>query len=190
MLDRTIAPAIQTIDRFDFAWPKTYQLKEGVPLFVLGLGNQPIIKLELVFDAGSWYEPHNGVAYFTAKMLQEGTQYKSAQAIAQYIDRYGASLQVQVQPDTCTFTLITLSNHLTPMVALLAELLLELERHGVGRSPHETLGDVVRMSRNAELSPELVAQVEHYAGAYNAHRFGEAPVPDPSSLLEALRARD
>ena len=124
MLDRTIAPAIQTIDRFDFAWPKTYQLKEGVPLFVLGLGNQPIIKLELVCDAGSWYEPHNGVAYFTAKMLQEGTQYKSAQAIAQYIDRYGASLQVQVQPDTCTFTLITLSKHLTPMVALLAELLL------------------------------------------------------------------
>jgi len=124
MLDRTIPPPSKTIDYLRFSWPKAYQLKEGLPLFVLNAGNQPIIKLELVCDAGSWYEPHNGVAYFTAKMLQEGTQQKSAQDIAHYIDQYGASIQVQVQPDTCTFTLITLSKHLVPMLALLVELLL------------------------------------------------------------------
>ncbi|HAN49763.1 MAG TPA: hypothetical protein DCQ08_01945 [Amoebophilaceae bacterium] len=124
MFDRTIPPPSKTIDYLRFSWPKAYQLKEGLPLFVLNAGNQPIIKLELVCDAGSWYEPHNGVAYFTAKMLQEGTQQKSAQDIAHYIDQYGASIQVQVQPDTCTFTLITLSKHLVPMLALLVELLL------------------------------------------------------------------
>ena len=124
MLDRTIPPSAKTIDQLRFSWPKAYQLKEGIPLFVLNAGNQPIIKLELVCDAGSWYEPHNGVAYFTAKMLQEGTQHKSAQDIAHYIDQYGASIQVQVQPDACIFTLITLSKHLVPMLALLAELLL------------------------------------------------------------------
>jgi zinc protease len=124
MLNRTLPPPAKTIDHLRFSWPKAYQLREGLPLFVLNAGNQPIIKLELVCDAGSWYEPHNGVAYFTAKMLQEGTQHKSAQDIANYIDQYGASVYVQVQPDTCTFTLITLSKHLVPMLALLAELLL------------------------------------------------------------------
>lgn len=124
MLDRTIPPSAKMIEHLRFFWPKAHQLKEGLPLFVLNSGKQPIIKLELVCDAGSWYEPHNGVAYFTTKMLQEGTQHKSAQDIAHYIDQYGASIQVQVQPDICIFTLITLSKHLVPMLALLAELLL------------------------------------------------------------------
>jgi zinc protease len=124
MLNRTLPPPAKTTDYPHFSWPKAYPLIEGIPLFVLNAGNQPIIKLELVCDAGSAYEPHNGVAYFTAKMLQEGTQHKSAQDIANYIDQYGASIYVQVQPDTCTFTLITLSKHLVPMLALLEELLL------------------------------------------------------------------
>jgi zinc protease len=124
MLDRTVPPPFRTVDPPSFSWPKTYQFKEGLPLFVLNAGHQPIIKLELVCDAGSWYEPHNGVAYFTAKMLQEGTQHKSARDIARYIDQYGASFHIQVRPDTCTFTLTTLSRHLVPMLALLAELLL------------------------------------------------------------------
>jgi predicted Zn-dependent peptidase len=124
MLDRTVPPPFRTVDKINFSWPKAYPFKEGLPLFVLNEGNQPIIKIELICDAGSWYEPHNGVAYFTAKMLQEGTQYKSAQDIAHYIDQYGASFHVQVQPDTCTLTLVTLSKHLVPMLVLLAELLL------------------------------------------------------------------
>ena len=123
MLNRTIPPPSRTIDRFHFSWPQAYPLKENLPLFVLSTGSQPIIKLELICDAGLWHEPHNGVAQFTAKMLQEGTQHRSAQDIAHYIDQYGASIQVQVQPNTCTFTLITLSKHLSPMLTLLAELL-------------------------------------------------------------------
>ncbi len=124
MLNRTVPPAFRTVDHPSFSWPQVYSLKEGLPLFVLNAGNQPIIQIELVCDAGSWYEPHNGVAYFTAKMLQEGTQHKSARDIAQYIDQYGASFYVQIQPDTCTLTLVTLSKHLVPMLALLSELLL------------------------------------------------------------------
>ena len=124
MLDRTTPPPFRPIERPHFPWPKAEVLKEGIPLFVLNAGSQPMIKLELVWDAGTWYEPHNGVAYLTAKMLQEGTQHRSAQAIARAIDQYGASLQVQVQPDTCSLTLVTLSKYLAPMLALLAELLL------------------------------------------------------------------
>ncbi|MCU0318114.1 MAG: insulinase family protein [Amoebophilaceae bacterium] len=124
MLDRTTPPPASTIDYPHFSWPEAYQLKEGIPLWVLNAGKQPMIKIELVCDAGSWYEPHNGVAYFTARMLQEGTQHKSAQDIASYVDQYGASLQVQVQPDTCSFILVTLSQYLDTMLALLTEVLL------------------------------------------------------------------
>ena len=125
MLVRTTPPPFQTIEHLRFPWPERHQLKEGVPMFVLNAGSQPIIKLELVSAGGAWHEPHNGVAYLAANMLQEGTQNKHAQAIAQYIDQYGANIHVQVKPDRCSITLVTLSKHLTPMLALLTELLLE-----------------------------------------------------------------
>ncbi len=125
MLDRTTPPLFQTIDHLKLPWPQTLLLKAGIPLFVLNAGQQPIIKLELVFENGTWHEPSNGVAYFTAKMLLEGTQHKSAQDIARYIDQYGASLEAKVQPDRCSITLITLSKYLEPMLILLAELLLD-----------------------------------------------------------------
>lgn len=124
MLDRTVPPPINEIGRFHFSWPQAYTLQAGLPLFVLHTNKHPITKLELISKAGTWYESHNGVAYFTAKMLQEGSQQSNAQDIAQYIDQYGASLHVQIYPDTCTLSLTVLSKHLAPMLTLLTELLL------------------------------------------------------------------
>ncbi|MEM7055556.1 MAG: pitrilysin family protein [Bacteroidota bacterium] len=101
------------------------QLREGIPLFVLDRGIQPIIKLEVLFESGTWYEPQHGVAYFTANMLREGTQKRNAREIAAYVDQYGANLDIDIKPDYCSIELTTLSKHLSPMLALLAEILLE-----------------------------------------------------------------
>ena len=122
-LNRTISPLRHAIDYPHFAWPSTYQLKAGVPLCVLHTSQQPMIKLELVCDAGCWYEPQNSVAHLTAHMLLEGTRDRSAQAISQYIDRYGASCYAQAHSDQFTLTLVTLVKHLEPMLDLFASLL-------------------------------------------------------------------
>lgn len=123
MLDRTTPPAFKDIERLHFAWPQALQLKRDIPLYWLNMGKQPIVKLELRFDAGKWQEPHNGIAYLTTKMLLEGTKHKSATAVAQCIDQYGASLTTKVRPDTWSVTLVTLSKHLAPMLELLSEIL-------------------------------------------------------------------
>ena len=123
MLDRAVPPSAQPVTDITFPWPQPMQLPAGIPLFVLNSGSQPIIKLEFLFASGTWYEPQHGVAYFTAKMLQEGTQKKTAQDIAAFLDYYGAELTIEVKPDYCSLALITLSKYLSPMLALLAELL-------------------------------------------------------------------
>ena len=125
MLDRTTPPPFITTKSIDFQWPTTYQLTEHIPLFVLNAGSQPMIELEIVCLSGSWYEAVGGVAYFTAKMLLEGTQNKSAQEIATFIDQYGATIDTHVQADFFSISLTTLSKHLAPMLSVLAELLLE-----------------------------------------------------------------
>ena len=125
MLDRTLPPPFKPVSDLSFPWPQQFELQEGIPLFVLDSGNQPIIKLELLFESGTWYEPQHGIAYFTANMLQEGTQKRSAREIAAYVDQYGANLEINIKPDYWSIELITLSKHLSPMLTLLAELLLE-----------------------------------------------------------------
>ncbi|MEM7383238.1 MAG: pitrilysin family protein [Bacteroidota bacterium] len=125
MLDRTVPPPSQSVTDITFPWPQSIQLPAGIPLFVLNSGSQPITKLELLFASGTWYEPQHGVAYFTAKMLQEGTQKKTSQEIAACLDYYGAELTIEVKPDYCSLALVTLSKYLSPVLALLAELLSE-----------------------------------------------------------------
>ena len=124
MLDRTQPPPFKSIDQLRFPWPQTLTLKPDIPLYLLDMGAQPLIKLECVFDAGAWQEPQNGVAYLTTKMLLEGTQRRSAAEVAQHIDQYGADLITRVHPDNWSITLVTLSQHLVPMLELLSELLL------------------------------------------------------------------
>ena len=125
MLDRTVPPPFKPVRNIDFPWPAAMELRPGIPLFVLDRGPQPLIKLELLFESGTWYEPQHGAAYFTAKMLQEGTRKQTATEISAYLDYYGAELSINIKPDYCSMVLLTLSKYLTPMLALLRALLLE-----------------------------------------------------------------
>jgi zinc protease len=122
-LDRTIPPSFQPVKESNFPWPAELKLPQGLPMFVLNQGTQPIIRLTLVFDSGTWYEPQDGIAYFTAKMLQEGTKNKSAHEIASYIDQYGAELAIDVTLDYCYIELTTLTKHFDTMLRIFAELL-------------------------------------------------------------------
>lgn len=124
MLDRTIPPKFKEIPPIHFPWPERHILEHKIPLYVLNMGSQPIIVLELIFKSGSCYELHPGAAYFTAAMLLEGTTTKSTQAIAHIIDYYGATIHTRVGKDFCTLTLSTLAKHLSPLLDLLVELLL------------------------------------------------------------------
>ncbi|MHB9148008.1 MAG: M16 family metallopeptidase [Candidatus Amoebophilus sp.] len=123
LLDRKIPPTFKTIDNISFPWPTTVKTDVGIPLFILNQGDMPIIKLSLLSEAGSWYEPQNGVAYFAAKMLTEGTLNKTAQEIAAYIDYYGANLTIITRVDYCSIELVCLSKHFVVMLDLLTELL-------------------------------------------------------------------
>ena len=124
MLDRTIPPKFKEIETIRFPWPERHILRNKIPLYLLNMGSQPIIELELIFKSGSCYELHPGAAYFTAAMLLEGTTTKSTQDIAHIIDYYGATISTRVQKDFCTISLSTLAKHLSPVLDLLVELLL------------------------------------------------------------------
>lgn len=125
MLDRTIQPKINPIESIHFPWPKLYMLKNNLPCYVLNMGVQPIVELELFFRSGKYYETCAGASAFVASMLLEGTSTKTNQEIAYLLDYYGAVVTTHAQEDFCSIVLSTLSKHLEPMLALLEELILD-----------------------------------------------------------------
>jgi predicted Zn-dependent peptidase len=82
-----------------------------------------VIKIELIFKAGRWFEQPWGAAYFTANLLSKGTLKKSSFEIAQTFDRYGAHLEVNPGLDIVSLSLYSLTKHIKPSLELLLEIL-------------------------------------------------------------------
>lgn len=123
MLNRSIAPAARPVLSVQLPPAQVYPLPNGARLHCLQGPNQPVVKLEIIFKAGKWYEPAPGVSYLTAKMLLEGTTNHSAKQIAETIAFYGASMECSQGFDRSNLVLYCLSKHLDKLLPLVNEIL-------------------------------------------------------------------
>ena len=123
MLNRTIAPDHVQSTSFDLIKPNKKKLSNGIDLFFIQGGAQDVLKIELLFKAGRWYEANAGESYFTSHLLSKGTTSKSSFEIAQLFDRYGAHLEVTAGLDAVSIALYSLTKNLTPVIDLLQEIL-------------------------------------------------------------------
>ncbi len=124
-MNRTIFPEIKTVDTVSFPETKLLHLANGVPVYVINAGEQEVVKIELMFKAGKWYEPKNLIADFTNRMMREGTTTHSAKEIADSFDYYGANLQYSAGFENAGVTLYAMSKQAAKLLPLLKEILTE-----------------------------------------------------------------
>lgn len=98
-------------------------LDNQIPIKYIDAGSQELTKLQIVFPAGISYQEKSLQAYFTGKMLKEGSQNYSASQLAETIDFYGAFLDVKVTRDHSIIHLISLNKHLDKILALIVDFL-------------------------------------------------------------------
>lgn len=125
MLDRQVAPPVQPLASVTLPAADVFSLPNGARLHVMRNNAQPIIRLQVVFPAGKWYEPQPGVSLLTARMLLEGTRSRSARQIADTIAFYGASLECEQGFDKATLTLYCLTRHLEALLPLVLDVATE-----------------------------------------------------------------
>jgi len=125
MLDRTISPDFQTITSINIPPVQVITLSNGIPLYVVNVGEQPVIKVEFSFEAGNWQEPQNGVSLFTAKMILEGTSKHSSSEISEYFDKFGSFTESGQGLDRANFVVYGLKKHLPSLLPMVQELLKE-----------------------------------------------------------------
>ncbi len=124
-LDRTQAPSYKNIDSYILPEAVSGKLDNGIPLHLILSGTQPVVRIELVFKGGNWYEPTFGCAHFVTKMLSEGTSKHTAKEIQDLFAYYGAFPEFNSGMDHASVTLYTLSKHLEALLPLIHELVSE-----------------------------------------------------------------
>lgn len=125
MLNRTITPDI--IHAVDLNLTlKPYEkrsLDNGVPVYAVNAGAEEVLMLELVFDAGNFYEDQNTVASATNHLLKNGTRDKTAFQINEHFDYYGAYLSRACHSEFASVTLHCLSKHLDVLLPVVREII-------------------------------------------------------------------
>ncbi|GAB2529704.1 M16 family metallopeptidase [Spirosoma aerophilum] len=185
-LDRTLPPAFQAIQEIRLPAVDSHRLDNGIPLHLISVPHQPVLRLECVFNAGTWYEQVPGSAFFAMKMLSEGTPSRSSAQINEYIDRYGAFLELNSGPDRASVVIYCLTKFLPNILPLLRKMLTE------SAFPQKELDDLrnitlqnlrVNYEKNAYLAGVLFR--EKLFGA--DHPYGRSQRPD---AVEKLTRQD
>lgn len=124
-LDRVNAPAFQVVDKVELLKAEAYKLDNGKTVHYINAGAQDVCRIELIFEAGSWYQHKPLVASAVGRLAQEGTSSYTADQLASKLDFYGAFLEPKVTKDFASVTLYSLNKHLVDTLPLLKEIVTE-----------------------------------------------------------------
>jgi len=123
LLDRTIAPDFKVINSIHLPEAKSHTLDNGIKLHVINIGDQPVVRLECIFEAGNWQEEYPGASFFAIKMLPEGTQNYISSEISEAFDRIGAFIDLNHSSDRTGIVVYCLSRFLPDVLPLVQELI-------------------------------------------------------------------
>ena len=118
------APIINQVTTLSLPAYQSSRLPNGMELYSLPGGSEPVLKMELVFRAGASKEKKIAVAEFMAGQLSEGTQQLSSADFAEKIEFLGATLQTRGGVDTIRIKLYTLSRFLPQLIELIRDIIL------------------------------------------------------------------
>ncbi len=122
-VDRSVAPEFVIPHKFELPRPGKITLPNGARFYFLDIVDQPVIRLEFVFRAGSWFQTAPGIAFFTTAMMREGTKSYNSKAIAEWLDQYGAFVSVNAELDFITFTIHVPEKHFDDVAPVIREML-------------------------------------------------------------------
>jgi zinc protease len=124
--DRNKQPEFKDIALFNIGEMINAQkviLDNGIKSYYINSGTQEVCKIELVFNAGAWYQQLPGIAKATNILSIEGTSEMSAAQIAEAFDYYGAYLQTEWDNDTASITIYCINKYLENTLPILQSVL-------------------------------------------------------------------
>lgn len=124
-LDRSIPPIVRQLKEFSIKCPERYKMKNGIPLNVINVGSEDVVRFDLLIGGGQLGQEQPLQAMFTNRMLREGTSNMTSAQIAENLDYYGAWLELSSSINCSFITLYSLNKYFTRTLAVIAEMVKE-----------------------------------------------------------------
>jgi len=163
------------------------RLANGVSIIVVAKREQPVVTLSLSFNAGAVWDPAGkaGLASMVASLLTKGTERRTADQLAEDVERTGGVIGAGADDDFITLTISGLSENTAQMFATLGEVV------RTASYPAEE----VELARTQALSglqaslaePEFLAGRQFVREVYGRHPYGAWTTP---ATLRAITRED
>ncbi|MCC8174464.1 MAG: insulinase family protein, partial [Odoribacter sp.] len=124
-LNRTTAPALTPLSIPELLDYSIHTLSNGIKVYVLHDENQEVFKLDVVFNAGTYYQPYPLVALSTVNMLNEGTPKYNSLEIAENFDFYGAYIDFSSGFHKSEISLFSLVKYAQETIPVMGEIITE-----------------------------------------------------------------
>ena len=118
MLNRTIQPIVNPIEHIDIIQAQKRLLSNGIPVYFVNAGSQDVVKIDFIFEAGTWFQPVNMVASLCNSMLEEGSAGYLASEIAEKFDFYGSYIQLMADQNYGNVNIVSLGKHLPAILEM------------------------------------------------------------------------
>lgn len=126
MLDRSVAPPFVEPHAFVLPPLEKLEIANGRQLFVIHSEENEVLRMEIMFPyAAKWEEEQNGLSFFTYKTLTEGTLSRSSNEIHEYLERFGAFIEVNPGFDVSSIAVYCTPKNFKNVVKVIAEILRE-----------------------------------------------------------------
>jgi len=123
-INRKTGPGFQGISIKKLPDIEQYALSNGMQISEINAGTQDIVRIDIVFQAGRYFEKSKLSARLCAQLLKEGTITRSSRELSEKIEYVGASLRTYANLDHAVVSLISLPWHLEAVLPLLVEVLM------------------------------------------------------------------
>jgi zinc protease len=187
---RKDAPAPGAERPFEFPRHTATKLDNGLTVFVVEDHRQPLVSARLMIPgagASAHAGAQAGLAAMTAGLLRQGTASRSAQEIAQSIDRVGGSLGASAGPDSMEASVTVITSALETGFELLADIVQRpaFAAEEIERWRRQTLSNL----KVAYADPEYLRDIVGERVAYGDHPYGY-PLDGFPSTVSAFKRED
>jgi len=97
-------------------------LQNGIPVFIVNGGAQPVFRIEVGFDVGNISHANPLVAPITMQMLKQGTSKLSSHALNESIDFYGSFVESEAGRDFSGIAIYGIHRYAAESIQLLADM--------------------------------------------------------------------
>ena len=125
MLDRTIQPLTNSLDKIDIVQPERRVMSNGVMLNVIQAGEQDVVRLDLLLRGGRYQQSQPLQALFANRMLREGSSRYTSGQIEEKLDYYGAWLELSAGMEYSFLTLYSLNKYFPQVLEIVESIIKE-----------------------------------------------------------------